>query len=89
MSRMVLVYLILFLLFLVSCLPAEVPAEKQCTSAADCVPAQCCHATNAVNQAYAPDCREIFCTLECAPNSLDCGQGEIRCQNKVCTVVLK
>lgn len=80
-------YLVLFLLFLVACSP--IPAEKQCITAADCVPAQCCHATDAVNINYAPDCSDIFCTAVCEPSTLDCGQGEIQCIAGECQVVLQ
>jgi hypothetical protein len=73
----------------VACAPTEnQPTEKQCTTAADCVPATCCHASEAVNKAYAPDCTDIFCTAICEAGTLDCGQGEIQCLAGECTVVL-
>ena len=74
-----------------SLIPSEkkIPAEKQCTADADCVPDGCCHPKNAVNKDFAPDCSETFCTGECAPNTLDCGQGEVRCFDKLCTAVLE
>lgn len=80
--------LVLSILFFISCTPV-IPLEKQCTTAADCVPAQCCHATTAVNQQSAPDCSDIFCTAVCEPSTLDCGQGEIQCIAGECQVVLK
>lgn len=63
--------------------------EKSCSIAADCVPATCCHATNAVNSDYEPDCSDVLCTAVCEPGTLDCGQGEIQCLQGVCTVVLR
>lgn len=60
-----------------------IPAE--CYSDADCVPAQCCHPTSCVPKDQAPDCSDMFCTMECAPNTLDCGQGECICKNGKCT----
>ncbi len=79
--------LIILLFFLVSC--TNLPPEKQCTTASDCVPAQCCHATEAANANYAPDCTEMFCTAVCEPGTLDCGQGDIQCLSGECRVVLQ
>ena len=56
---------------------------------ADCVPATCCHATAAVPKNLAPECENNICTQECVPNTLDCGQGEIRCLENNCQIVLK
>ncbi|MEK6968871.1 MAG: hypothetical protein AABW48_00405 [Nanoarchaeota archaeon] len=76
-------FLLFFLpLFLVSC----TPAEKTCAADADCVPAQCCHPTDAVNLEYEPDCSNVACTMDCKPETLDCGQGEIKCLSGKCTV---
>lgn len=61
----------------------------QCTADADCVAATCCHAKAAINKDYAPDCSGIFCTQECVPETLDCGQGEIKCVESACEAVLK
>ena len=74
-----------FSLFLVSC----VPAEKVCTADADCVPAACCHAVDAVNKENAPDCRGVLCTAVCEPETLDCGQGEAKCVSGRCEAVLQ
>ncbi|MEK6901068.1 MAG: hypothetical protein AABX37_01885 [Nanoarchaeota archaeon] len=82
-------WMILFFLsviFIISCSPS-IPLEKQCISSSDCVPAACCHATEAVNSQYAPDCTEAICTMDCAPGTLDCGQGEIQCMEGSCVVV--
>jgi len=78
---------ILLLVFLTSCSPS-ISLEKQCTSPSDCVPALCCHATDAVNAKYAPDCTDAICTMDCTPGTLDCGQGEIQCMGGRCVVVL-
>ncbi|MBI4017521.1 MAG: hypothetical protein HY366_01090 [Candidatus Aenigmarchaeota archaeon] len=70
-------------------LTLQVPGDpKFCTSDADCVPAECCHPTDAVNRNSAPICDNVFCTQVCAPDTLDCGQGEIRCVANKCTVVI-
>ncbi|MFH0869403.1 MAG: hypothetical protein V1839_04205 [archaeon] len=62
---------------------------KACESDSDCVPAQCCHATSAVNKLYAPDCSDAVCSIECVPKTLDCGQGTVKCTNGgICVVRL-
>tara|TARA_Y100000310_G_scaffold344115_1_gene455205 strand:+ start:3870 stop:4127 length:258 start_codon:yes stop_codon:yes gene_type:complete len=73
------------LLFLVAC---TVPVEKQCVTADDCVAATCCHASDAVNAEFGPECSEALCTAECAPRTLDCGAGSIDCVRGSCRVVL-
>ncbi len=83
------VVLVSLVLFLVSCTnTSSVPAEQQCSSANDCVPDACCHATGAVAKEQAPDCSTIYCTMECAPGTLDCGQGKIECQDGTCVAVI-
>src|SRR3989338_4781863 len=77
---------IIVMMLLTSCTSVENP--KQCTQDSDCVPAQCCHATDAVNKDAAPNCQGKACTLDCAPNTLDCGQGEIKCIENTCTAVI-
>jgi len=76
----------LLILLLISCTPIENP--KQCTQDSDCIPAQCCHAIDAVNKDATPECQGKACTLDCAPNTLDCGQGEIKCIENTCTAVI-
>jgi len=61
----------------------------QCTQDSDCVAATCCHATTVVNKDNAPNCREAICTASCEPDTLDCGQGQIRCVNNQCGVVFE
>ncbi len=78
--------LILLCLFLVAC--TTVPLEKQCQVDTDCVKAECCHASSVVASDYAPSCGGTFCTEECQPGTLDCGQGSIACVSGECRVVL-
>ena len=77
--------LVLVMFFLIGC----VPAEKSCTEDKDCVKADCCHASDAVNKENAPDCKGMLCTMECKPGTTDCGQGEIKCVEGSCEAVLK
>ena len=74
-----------FVLFLVAC--TTVPLEKQCTVDSDCVPSLCCHASDAVAKDSAPDCGGVFCTEECQPGTLDCGQGVVSCVSGECKAV--
>jgi len=74
------------LLFLTAC---SVPENKVCSTDKDCVPDTCCHATGTINKENAPDCSGMLCTMNCEPNTLDCGQGEIKCINSGCQVVWK
>ena len=60
-----------------------------CNSDSDCVPAQCCHPTSAVNKNFAPNCKGLACTLDCRAGTIDCGNGEIKCIDSKCTAVIK
>ncbi len=75
-----------FLFLLTSC--ASIPAEKQCSLDDECAAVECCHGENAVNKNFAPDCSKILCTSECVPNTLDCGQGEVKCVKGECKAVI-
>jgi len=91
---MLTVILITSLLFLASCSSNlndnlnDVPLEKQCKVDADCVKDVCCHASDAVNKDYAPNCGGLLCTQECQPNTLDCGQGKISCDEGQCVATI-
>jgi len=65
-----------------------VDETKQCSVNDDCVPATCCHASEAVNKENAPDCTDTFCTEECRSDTLDCQQGEIKCVDGFCEAVM-
>lgn len=60
-----------------------------CTNDADCVPASCCHPKACVVKSSISSCGKIFCTQECAANTLDCGQGSCSCVNNKCLAVFK
>lgn len=85
MKPLIYISFILSIFLLTSCSP--LPPEKQCSVDADCVPVACCHATGAVNYEYGPSCEGVLCTLECQPETLDCGQGKVQCLQKQCVVV--
>jgi hypothetical protein len=59
--------------------------KLECVTEEDCVPAECCHASECVPVYKAPDCEGIFCTAECMPGTMDCGQGHCICETGVCT----
>jgi hypothetical protein len=59
-----------------------------CSNDNDCVPATCCHPTECVARAQAPDCQEVACTMDCRPGTMDCGQGACRCESGKCSAVM-
>jgi|SRR3989344_5325096 len=52
----------------------------------DCVPNNCCHATNCVNKKYKPNCSDMFCTQVCS-GPLDCGAGSCKCVLNGCAII--
>ena len=62
------------------------PSHEICTTPADCIPAQCCHATSCIGKAHAPDCTNIMCTQVCS-GPLDCGAGHCGCVNGTCSII--
>ena len=70
---------------LISC--NSVPDELQCTQDSDCTAAVCCHADQAINVAYAPDCTTTLCSADCQEGTMDCGQATAQCVQGACTVV--
>jgi hypothetical protein len=86
--RLVFVVLTLVMLLLISCSPQTISPTQVCQTDQDCVPAQCCHATSAVNKDNAPNCSGKLCTLNCEPNTLDCAQGSVLCDQGQCVVKL-
>jgi hypothetical protein len=67
----------------------EPPVKPKCASDADCVQAQCCHATSCVAKSEAPPCEGIACTMDCRPGTLDCGNGKCECRAGACTANLE
>ncbi len=61
----------------------------ECKTDSDCVPASCCHPSSCVAKVSAPVCNGIACTMDCKPESMDCGQGSCSCTNNKCEVLMK
>ena len=76
-----------FLIFIIACTPT-IPNKKYCTINSDCVPSACCHANDSVNKVMAPNCKMVSCSEECAPLTIDCSQGEIKCVNNECRTMI-
>lgn len=76
------------ILFVVSGCVVKPPAVVSgfCSSDADCVPDACCHAVGCVSKDQAPQCDDVFCTMECREGTLDCG-GYCTCENNKCVAV--
>ena len=68
------------------CEPGTVFPKANCQSDSDCIPEFCCHSSTCVNLKNKPDCSGIFCTQECMPGTMDCGQGRCVCVNNICGV---
>ncbi|HEU4537662.1 MAG TPA: hypothetical protein VFS00_26260 [Polyangiaceae bacterium] len=60
-----------------------------CATDADCVPAECCHASTCGSAAKKPDCSDTMCTRECRPGTFDCGGGGCACRNGRCQAELR
>jgi len=67
----------------------DVADKYYCKSSLDCVPSQCCHPNSCIHKAFSPDCREVLCSVECAPNTLDCNQGSCQCINNKCQAIIQ
>jgi len=59
-----------------------------CEKDSDCIASKCCHSTGCTIKDKAPDCSDVACTLECKPETLDCGQAECKCIGGTCQTVL-
>lgn len=70
------------------CGPKNNSSLDSCSSDLDCVPSSCCHPDSCVNKNQAPNCSGIACTMMCAVNTLDCGQGSCSCIGGKCQAVL-
>ena len=66
-----------------------IPIQGECIKDSDCAPAQCCHPTSCVPKDKAPDCSEVFCTMECRQGTMDCGQGYCACIDNKCQAVIE
>ena len=78
-------FLIIGLIFIGGC----VEIVEECEVDSDCVKATCCHADSCVVKENAPDCSNVFCTLECKSGTMDCGQGSCKCVNGKCKAVFE
>jgi hypothetical protein len=63
------------------------PSPSECTTDNDCVPADCCHADSCVLRKDQPDCTGVMCTMNCQPQTMDCG-GYCACINGKCVAEL-
>jgi putative hemolysin len=63
-------------------------SANECNTDDDCVPSSCCHPTSCISKQNTPVCEGRICTMNCAPGTLDCGQGSCKCTNNKCGAVL-
>ncbi len=59
--------------------------SAECTGAADCIPAECCHPTACIAGPRKTPCT-IMCTMVCS-GPLDCGAGSCGCIDGRCAVI--
>jgi len=85
--RKYLLFLVFIMVFVSGC--SGVPADIECSKDSDCVPASCCHPDSCVPAGEAPNCEGMMCTMECKPDTMDCGQGDCKCINNKCKAILK
>ncbi len=62
--------------------------NHSCNWDKECVPEQCCHPISCVPTDEAPNCLDTICTEECAPGTMDCGQGFCECRLGKCKAVI-
>ena len=67
----------------------DVVDRYHCKSNLECVAEQCCHPNSCIHRNFGPDCKNVFCSTECAPNTLDCGQGSCQCINNKCQAIIQ
>jgi hypothetical protein len=79
MKKLIILFVLLSFL-VIGC----VQVEKECQTNNDCVAATCCHADSCIAKESAPNCEGIFCSQECKPYTMDCGQGSCVCENNKC-----
>jgi hypothetical protein len=88
-KRIILIFIaVLIALAVLLFYPKSIGNISECESSSDCAPAGCCHAGSCVSADKKPDCSGIFCTQECVPGTLDCGQGSCACVSGKCTAKL-
>jgi len=80
---------LLFLVFAMFFVSGCAPDDAECSKDSECVPAACCHSDSCVPASEAPSCEGIMCTMECMPDTMDCGQGSCKCIDNKCKAVLK
>ena len=62
--------------------------DDYCEKDSDCVPDSCCHPQRLINKKFAPDCKEVACTLSCS-GPLDCREWKSSCNKNKCAVIFE
>jgi hypothetical protein len=66
---------------------SNIPEHLVCSSDDDCIPEGECHPTSCINEDFIVRYSDMFCTTECAPGTMDCGQGSCICHDNECVVM--
>ena len=89
MNKIFLIGTFLIFLILINGCKEKIPEEVYCNEDSDCVPATCCHPSSCININFRPNCEGLMCSMECAPGTMDCGQGHCGCINNKCTAIIE
>jgi hypothetical protein len=91
MKRIISVLILILILLAVVVILISYPGKdtKYCKINEDCIPSSCCHPTDCMNSGNKPDCKDIMCTMECKPGTMDCGQGHCGCINNECKAIIE
>ncbi len=89
MNKIFLIVMLLMFLILINGCKEDIPEKIYCNKDSNCIPATCCHPSSCVNINYRPDCEGLMCSMECAPETMDCGQGHCECAGNKCAVVIE
>jgi len=85
----ILILILIFAVLVSGCIQQNITDKYSCQTNEDCMPEQCCHPTSCINKAFQPNCSGIACTMECRPETMDCGQGSCACIDSHCEALLR
>jgi len=90
MKKTIMVGLVIIAIVIVTglILNFNIMIDGECAGDSECVPATCCHPKECVPKSQAPDCSDIFCSQECVPGTMDCGQGSCKCVEGKCNAMI-
>ena len=61
--------------------------DREVNESEMCVAASCCHASECVWESEAPNCSGMLCSMDCRPDTMDCGAGKCGVVDGECEVI--